>query len=168
MINTESDIHLFTGHQSGEFLIWRLRVNEKLCNSEYEKYNSRSSIVQLLDNDNEVLLDSYRFAYEKKYIAENLGKKYYFKLEFDINFTFPAIRNCPLRILKLTEDNTMIITIHEDMSMNYWNYCDQMNKKNKAKVDAKVCPQCNGTLTSSKHNCVVCKKKLCSQCKIVV
>lgn len=124
--------------------------------------------MQLLENDNEVVLDSYRYAYDKKYLMENLGKKYLFKLEFDINFTFPAIRNCALKVLKLTEDNNMIVTIHEDMSMNYWNCFDQLQKKSKSKTEVKVCPQCNGQITSSKHYCAVCKKKICSQCKIVV
>lgn len=146
-----------------------MKINEKISNSEYEKYNSRSSIIHLLDNDNEIILDSYRFAYDKKYFKDNLGKNYVFKLEFDENyFTFPAIRNCPLKLLKLTEDNNMLITIHEDLSMNYWSYQELLQKKNKNKIDAKVCPQCNGTITSSKNNCTVCKKKICSQCKIVV
>ena len=107
-----------------------MKINEKISNSEYEKYNSRSSIIHLLDNDNEIILDSYRFAYDKKYFKDNLGKKYVFKLEFDENyFTFPAIRNCPLKLLKLTEDNNMLITIHEDLSMNYWSYQELLQKK---------------------------------------
>lgn len=124
--------------------------------------------MQILENENEVILDSYRYAFNKNYIMENLGKKYVFRLEFDINFTFPAIRNCPLKILKLTEDNNMILTIHEDMSLNYWSCLDLLQKKSKTKADLKVCPQCNGQITSSKHFCAVCKKKICSQCKIVV
>ncbi len=145
-----------------------MKISEKITDSDLEKYTSRSSIIQILDNENEFILDSYRYSYDKKYFCENLGKDYIFKLEFDINFTFPAIRDCPLKTLKLTEDNNMILTIHEDMSMNYWSCFDQLQKKSKTKTEIKVCPQCNGQITSSKNNCAVCKKKICSQCKIVV
>ena len=68
-------------------------------------------------------------------------------------------------LLKLSEDGSVLITIHDDFSLNYWSYFD-INRKSVKKI--KICPQCNSQIGSSKILCSLCTKKICYNCKIVV
>jgi hypothetical protein len=150
--NTESEIHLFTGHENGTFYLWRLNINNLLL-EEDEMHN--------VD-----FLDSYRFAYNHEYYKEHIKKNFELKLKFGDSNEFHTTKDIPLRMIKLSEDNSIMITIHDDMSLNYWSYFDMNRKSSKNKV--KICTQCNNQIGSSKIFCSLCEKKLCSLCKIVV
>lgn len=146
--------------------MWRLTMVTENYKSSDEFYycNNNNNINQ----ENEILLDSYRFTYNKDYYDLYKNKKFILNHKFTDPVEFHTKKNVPLKLLKLTEDSSMMITIHEDLSLNYWSYLDVLSKKLKNKSSLKVCPQCNSQLGSSKILCSLCSKKLCSQCKNVV
>lgn len=167
--NTESEIHLFTGHENGSLFMWRLQINKIIIEESLNNYGNFSYNLNNNIFDDVYILDSYRFAYSKKYYYQNYKNNYDLRFKFDLANEFTHTKkNIPLRMIKLTEDSSMLITIHDDMSLTYWNYADFLAKKNKTKVAVKNCPQCNSSIGSSKYHCSLCDKKLCSQCKIEV
>ncbi len=115
--------------------------------------------------DKYVFLDSYRFCYNYDYYLKHINFDFQLKLKFGESNEFHTKKNIPLRLIKLSEDGSVLITIHDDLSLNYWSYFD-MNRKSIKKI--KVCPQCNSQIGSSKIFCSLCAKKICSNCKIVV
>jgi hypothetical protein len=147
--STESEVHLFTGHENGDFFLWRLTVNTHILEDEQSSYK---------------FLDTYKFAYNNDYYSQYISSKFELKLKFDEANEFHTKKKCPLRLIKLSEDCSVLITIHDDLSLNYWSYADM---KKKAKI-LKVCPQCNSQIGNSKLVCTLCNKKICIQCKIVV
>jgi hypothetical protein len=157
-----SEVHLFTGHEDGGMFMWRLTINKNLrmYNEDFEYINN--------NHQEEIVLDPYRLAYNKDYYNTYVDKPFKLKYKFDDMFEFHTKKSIPLRLLKLTEDASMMIAVLDDMSLCYWNYTDFFAKKQSKKSSSKTCPQCNGKLGSSSNNCSLCNKKICGQCKNVV
>ena len=127
--------------------------------------NVNNTLFDEDDNYKYTFLDSYRFCYNNDYYLKYKKIDFELKLKFGDSNEFHTKKNIPLRLLKLSEDGSVLLTIHDDNSLNYWSYLD-MNKKSIKKL--KVCPQCNSQIGSSKIFCSLCAKKICYNCKIVV
>jgi hypothetical protein len=167
--NTESEIHLFTGHETGTLFMWRLQLNKVLLEEGLNGNTITNTSSNVADNFAHSILDSYRYAYNRQYYYSKSKTFFDLKMKFVlVNEFTTAKKNIPLRLIKLTEDSSMLIAIHDDLSVTYFNYTDYFNKKIKNKPSIKFCPQCNSQLGSSKYVCSLCDKKLCSQCRLEV
>ena len=155
--------------------MWRLTLNNTfndnlLLPKEYSKMNN----LDFSHDKNTYIIDSYRMAYNPKFYTENVKKIFEFKYNFDEPFEFSKKINSPVRILKLSEDYSFLIIIHDNLNLCYWyyflnfrSYSEFLRKIIKSKQE-KECHQCKNQINSSKYDCSVCNKKLCGQCKIVV
>ena len=171
---TQTELFLFTGHHDGIIIMWRLTLNNNF------KYNLQqnkeyTNLTKLDSNEkNTFIIDSYRMAYNPKFYTENVKKTFEFKYNFDEPFEFSKKINSPVRIIKLSEDNSFLMILHDNLNLCYWlfninfrSYSEFMMKIVKSKQE-KECHQCNNHINSSKYDCSLCKKKLCAQCKIIV
>ena len=145
--------------------MWRLSLNKKF-------YNEDSQFIQ--DSSETFYLDSYRLAFNSTYYKENVNRSLEFKHVFDEPFEFSKKINSAVRIIKISEDQSFMIVIHDNKNLCYWydinyfrSYSGFFKKIEKSKQE-KECNQCGVQINSAKFNCSVCKKKLCSQCKILV
>ena len=144
--NTKSDINLFTGHQNGNIIIW------KLINLHYE--------------NKEKVIYPYNLCYNK----EHQFNTFQLSLYFDELIRIDTI-NYPIKFIRLSEDMMKIICIAGDYFITLRYDDKNKNDKNKEKKDKekkkkeKKCNLCNKSISSSKIVCTICGKKLCSNCK---
>jgi len=118
--NTQSDIYLFTGHFDGNVIMWRVIPNST------EKLNLMKKFSHILSFDSEEyynknFIDSYRLAYNRDYYRHNIDMNFEFTFKFDNPTEFHQTRkSSPVSLIKFTEDNSTMITVHDDLSLNYW------------------------------------------------
>ena len=149
--NTQNDLFLFTGHQDGNLLIYKLKVNQ-YNNDVCKGYEQRKKIVR------NVYIESYNNNYENVSDMNNLP----FIFE---SFISIKCSNNPLKYIKMKEDLTELICIDNTNQIIYLSYKEFFNK-NKDKKNLKECPMCKSAISSSNILCYLCGKKLCSKCKI--
>ena len=139
---TESDIYIFTAHNDGNVLIWKISNNNA--------FNHK--------------VNYYKMNYDYKY------KNSINKFDADCNSKFDYVMqikctNKSIELIKLTEDLTKMICVTDDKSIIYLSYEEYLEKKKKKK-QMKTCPNCLSSIGSSQIVCHLCHKKLCSKCKI--
>ena len=164
---TQSDIYLFTGHEDGDLIISKLKIN-------YFNENLKGSTktkVQI-NKENEKRMECVRNVYIDSYNNKDNNLKKYddinnLPLIFDIVIKIKCSQN-PLKFIKLTEDLTEIICIDNSNQIIYLSYKEFFNikNKNKDKKILKECPMCKSAISVSKIFCYLCGKKLCQKCKI--
>ena len=152
---TKSDINLFTGHQNGNIIIWKLVTLE--C-----------------DNREKVI-----YPYYLCYKNENLYNSFHLTLHFNELIRIDLIKY-PIKFIKLNENMTKIICIAGDnfITISYEDYQNNKNKKKDKEKDKekekikkkneKKCNVCHESIAYSKTVCQMCGKKLCSKCKLEV
>ena len=164
--STQSDIYLFTGHEDGDLIISKLKINETLNIDINISQKSREKYIK--EKRNECVRNAYIDCYNNK---DNNYKKYNdvnnLPLIFDIVIKIKCSQN-PLKFIKITEDLTEIICIDNSNQLIYLCYKEFFNNKNKNKdkKNLKECPMCKSAISSSKILCYLCGKKLCAKCKI--
>ena len=167
--STQSDIYLFTGHENGNLIISKIKTNTS--NSDNINMNINKTKIKLKEED-ESKCKCIRSAYINSYNSKDRNYKKYINnlpLIFDTIITIKCSQN-PLKFIKITEDLTQIISIDSNNQIIYLSYKEFFNNKNKSKdKDKKIlkeCPICKSNISSSKIQCYLCMKKLCSKCKI--
>ena len=152
---TKSDINLFTGHQNGNLIIWKLVTLE--C-----------------DNREKVI-----YPYYLCYKNENIYNSFHLTLHFNELIRIDLIKY-PIKYIKLNENMTKIICIAGDnfITISYEDYQNNKNKKKDKEKDKekekikkkneKKCNVCHESIAYSKTVCQMCGKKLCSKCKLEV
>ena len=150
--NTQNDLFLFTGHNDGNLLIYKLKVNHYNNDINANNNEQRKQIVR------NAYIDSYNNNYEKFSEINNLP------FIFESFISIKCSTN-PLKYIKMKEDLTELICIDDTNQIIYLNYKEFFNK-NKDKKNLKECPMCKSAISSSNILCYLCGKKLCSKCKI--
>ena len=150
--NTQNDLFLFTGHNDGNLLIYKLKVNHYNNDISTDNNEQRKQIVR------NAYIDSYNNNYEKFSEINNLP------FIFESFISIKCSTN-PLKYIKMKEDLTELICIDDTNQIIYLNYKEFFNK-NKDKKNLKECPMCKSAISSSNILCYLCGKKLCSKCKI--
>jgi hypothetical protein len=164
--STQSDIYLFTGHEDGDLIISKLKINDTFNIDPNISQKSREKYIK--EKRNECVRNAYIDCYNNK---DNNYKKYNdvnnLPLIFDIVIKIKCSQN-PLKFIKITEDLTEIICIDNSNQLIYLCYKEFFNNKNKNKdkKNLKECPMCKSAISSSKILCYLCGKKLCAKCKI--
>jgi hypothetical protein len=128
--------------------MWRLISNPKLGNNKSDNY--------YLSLNKEYFNDCYM----------NPNYTVTWPYSFDIPFEFRSSNNTKVELLKLSGDSSVMISIHENKSLQYWSYTN-LFFKNKVKTESKNCQQCNAKITQQSYSkCASCNKKLCLECKL--
>ena len=161
--NSQNDMYLFTGHDDGNLIIFKLKTNDFI--NENNDINSETNNLKL-NQDKERRINCIRNVYIDSY--NNNYKNY-----TDINnlpFIFDSVikikcSSNPLKFIKIKEDLTELICIDNTNQVIYLSYKEYVNK-NKDKKNLKECPMCKSAISSSKILCRLCGKKLCYKCKI--
>ena len=148
--NTQNDLYLFTGHEDGNLLIYKLKIND--INKNINNNEQRKQIVR------NAYIDSYKNNYWKYNDINNLP--FVFESFIKIKCSMNA-----LKYIKMKEDLTELICIDNTNQIIYLSYKEFFNK-NKDKKNLKECPMCKSAISSSNILCYLCGKKLCSKCKI--
>jgi len=109
-------VHLFTGHQDGSIVMWRVTMNkifleENLNDYNIETYNETSPVM---------IVNSYKLIYNEEYYKKTIKRKFEFKMKFDDPFEFSSKINSPIRLINFTEDCSMIISIQDNLQLCYW------------------------------------------------
>ena len=152
--NSQNDLYLFTGHEDGDLIIFKLKINDLLNdNIKSDKINEKR-----VNNIRNVYIDSYNNDYSKYNDMYNLP------FIFDTVIKIKCSSN-PLKYIKIKEDLTELICIDGANQIIYLSYKEFFNK-NKDKKNLKECPICKSNISSSKILCHYCGKKLCWKCKI--
>ena len=152
--NSQNDLYLFTGHEDGDLIIFKLKINDLLNdNVKSDKINEKR-----VNNIRNVYIDSYNNDYSKYNDMYNLP------FIFDTVIKIKCSSN-PLKYIKIKEDLTELICIDGANQIIYLSYKEFFNK-NKDKKNLKECPICKSNISSSKILCHYCGKKLCWKCKI--
>jgi len=112
---SQGEIHLFTGHNDGKIFMWRLISNPRL--SQQKKS------------------DNYYLGLNSSYYEDSINDPNYTVLwpySFDIPFEFRSSNSCKVELLKMSNDCSFLISIHEDKILQYWSYSPLFvkNKKN--------------------------------------
>ena len=149
--NTESDLYLFTGHDDGNLIISKIKINDNLINNKKDN-EQRKNMVR------NTYIDSYNNNYYKYTDTNNLP------FIFDSVIKIKCSPN-PLKYIKIKEDLTELICVDNMNQIIYLSYKEFFNK-NKDKKYLKECPMCKSAISSSNILCYLCGKKLCSKCKI--
>lgn len=152
--STESDIYLFTGHSNGCVILWKL-----------ENQKNEDEFGNKIVSNTEEFIDSYRFRYNTEYYNQKKKNNYKYKINFDKLFMIEC-KDCPIKMMKLTEDLSGLIVINSEMNLFCLSYEENFENTKKKTKQSKTCPQCSAPVGNSKICCVLCTKKLCSYCKI--
>jgi hypothetical protein len=164
--NSQNDMYLFTGHDDGNLIIFKLKTNDfingnneiNLDNSNNNSIKSNQKNEQRINCIRNTYIDSYNNDYKKYNDMNNLS------FIFDSVIQIKCSQN-PLKFIKIKEDLTELICIDNANQIIYLSYKEFFNK-NKDKKNLKECPMCKSAISSSKILCYLCGKKLCSKCKI--
>ena len=164
--NSQNDMYLFTGHDDGNLIIFKLKTNDfingnneiNLDNSNNNSIKSNQKNEQRINCIRNTYIDSYNNDYKKYNDMNNLP------FIFDSVIQIKCSQN-PLKFIKIKEDLTELICIDNANQIIYLSYKEFFNK-NKDKKNLKECPMCKSAISSSKILCHLCGKKLCSKCKI--
>ena len=147
VFNTQSEIHLFTGHSDGSIYMWRLIPN---LDNFYP--DSANNFKYCLNNTFEVNC------------LKNPLVEFNIPYTYDNPFEFRSNNTSKVQVLKLSNDCSYMISIHENKMLQYWSYSSLFSKNKK--VDTKLCPQCNSKMNNNQYVfCASCNKKICNSCK---
>ena len=156
--NTQNDMYLFTGHENGNLIIFKLKINTGYNDTHDINNNEKNIKEQRIKCVRNTYIDSYNNNYEKFNDMDNLP------FIFDTVIKIKCSSN-PLKYIKIKEDLTELICIDGNNQIIYLSYKEFFNK-NKDKKTLKECPMCKSAISSSKILCYLCGKKLCYKCKI--
>ena len=155
--NSQNDLYLFTGHEDGNLIIFKLKTND-FINEDNPNQKTTNDNTPRITKIKNAYIDSYNNNYDK------------YSDEFKLPFVFDSVikircSSHSLKYIKIKEDLTELICIDGNNQIIYLSYKEFFNK-NKDKKNLKECPMCKSAISSSKILCHLCGKKLCSKCKI--
>ena len=155
------DVILFTGHEDGSIIIWKVK-NKNM----FDNYNERISYV-FNNNNSKSFLSEYNYAYDFYYYDNNNSynftdkknrNEYELKRKFDIVSIIKVNEsaNSPITFMKISKDMNYMIILDEKMNIyllsNFDDYnldCSNSEKRISIKKDKKTaCVWCKRVMNN--------------------
>ena len=153
------DVTLFTGHEDGSIIIWKVR-NKNM----FDNYNERISYV-FNDNNSKCFLSEYNYAYDFYYYDSNNSynftdkknrNEYELKRKFDVVSLVKVNESAksPIKFMKISKDMNYMIVLDEKMNIYLLSNFDDYN------LDYSNSEKRISIKKDKKTTCVWCKRAI--------
>ena len=153
------DVILFTGHEDGSIIIWKVK-NKNV----FDNYTERISYIYN-NNNSKSFLSEYNYNYDLYYYGNNnlddfsnkkIIKEYELKRKFDLvsQIKIDEKVNIPIAFMKLSRDMNYMIVLDRNMNFYMVSNFNDYNLENSSNEKKSILKK------DKKFSCVWCKKKV--------